>query len=196
MKKTILSLFIFCALALTASAQLTVTISSHLLDQNGFPVPDGPTVLSIYTLSGTPEDLYGDGSTYIWNDAHLSFSIGGSFSYHSDLISAGFASLPGAYGFEAFGLDQAIFQERLLSSDPAVMSNGLLTSYLDADVFDNPGGMYVGDEIYAWAPDYYFIEGTWPSLPTSAVPEPSTYGLIGAGALTALILVRRRTRRA
>ena len=35
-----------------------------------------------------------------------------------------------------------------------------------------------------------------PEIPTGAVPEPSTYGLMGAGALCALVIYRRRKRKA
>ena len=113
MKKIITSLFIAAALAVTAHAQLTLTISGHLLDPDGFPVPDGPQVLSIYTMTGAPEDLYGDGRAYVWHNASYSLQIGGSFSYHSDSVEAGFQTLPGFYGFLSLGLDNALLQETL-----------------------------------------------------------------------------------
>jgi PEP-CTERM motif len=195
MKKILLSLFIACTLGLVARGQITVTIQSHLLGLDGNPVPDGPLVLSLYTLSGLPEDTYGDGTAYTWNNASVTILIGQSFSYHSDAIEAGFSKLPNGNGFAAFGLDGSILQEALLSDNPGVMSGNLLANGYDILDFSTTGGMLIGDELFFWEPETYSVEGTFPQIPTSAVPEPSTYGLFGAAALAAVVVLRRRIRR-
>lgn len=196
MKKIVLCFIAALALSLSAArAQITVTVQSHLVDLEGNAIPDGPMVLSLYTLNGAPEDTFGDGSSLLWENASLTLHIGESFTYHSDAIEAGFSTTPGGSGFLALGLDNTLFQEYLLSPDTSVMSGGLLQNSLELSVFDSAYGFYVGDEIFAWEIDNYFIDGSIPSVPASAVPEPSTYGLIGAAVLCLGVALRRRFKR-
>ncbi len=101
---------------------------------------------------------------------------------------------------------------RFLGDDPFSFSSygGYATSVYDGSSSGNSlsrfgsHASYVGmsttlfedgdpDDLSTWTYSVHVAFGSYPSSPSSAVPEPSTYGFFAAGVLITIILRRRRS---
>jgi PEP-CTERM motif-containing protein len=188
MKKTFFALVASLALALSARADLSLSFHSHVIDvSDGLGLNVGDSITTTYFLPGLPEDINGDGSVLNWENATATVESSGNVLFTSDFSTATFETLGVANGFQSFALGEGFLAESFLSSDINVMDAGFLKPMVDPASFDVSftGFLSLDAGTIDWTIDTYSV---------SAVPEPSTYGLLGAGVLLVGAMIRRRRR--
>lgn len=196
MKTLLLTLLAGCALQ-CASAQV-ITLRGTVADTtlggpwDGLIAVGDDVVTTIEIKPLAPTDLSGDWSLLMYS-ASTTLSVGSLGEIGSDLETEYFAykGFAGLYGFQSslVGGD-LVSSSYLLSSDASVLwgdfpITGTLLSNFDVLVF---GDVELGLDLFSWNVSSVEVVSNVP------VPEPSTYGLIGAGALLAAVAYRRRRR--
>lgn len=158
-----------------------------LMGENSSFMSRNDTIFSLISLAGGGTIGFGSGSSYQTVDApftgpnavaHVNYAAPGYFNNHG---TGQWITDDGTYG------SGIAFAKGTLAN----AANGALTTILDVNFMQNEYDLPNSQNLTKNLIGFVGAQVN-PPIEGSAVPEPATYGLMGACALVALVVIRRR----